>query len=198
MISRVWPARLALACALLVVTSGCLLPQEETVFPDLPKRQNSPLRIVAQQPASLRPIYFARVAATPQGANCSPDFSVSVEDQDLSVEDNDPSDTQQSRPVVQHLWYINRGAELNSKHTGDPVSGPGPSTRIVSAPVEVRTRLAELKNAAVVEVFVTDGLFTSTDGTAYLPPVGLPDGGVLVDTAYVDSFLWLVTLESCL
>ena len=53
-----------------------------------------------------------------------------------------------------------------------------------------------------MQVFVTDGRFIDERTPSLVeldPPVtaNLPDGGMLTDVAYVDSFDWLVEVTQC-
>jgi hypothetical protein len=173
---------------MLTLLQGCLLPQDESVFPVLPQKQNSPMRIVAVQP-EVRLNYLVRTEAT-RGSNCTPTFTVTVEDQDLT----DLTDTISSR------WYIDRPGGSIAPIAGSSVVYGGGSQRAVPAPVSVSNQLSTINDAKehLVEVFVTDSDFTDEVGKATRAPLGLlPDGGTLDDTVYVDTRLWLVTVQPC-
>lgn len=168
---------------------GCLLPQDDQVFPSLPPRKNSPLQIVGQVPAQRETTYLGTCAEQPA-------FQVDVSDLDL-------------RDTLKAVWFIDR-TPTSTAYLGAPVFPTGTERRTVSSP---RDRFVTDLNALVgptrrvVEVFVTDGDFTSLGETilAERPPVTwedgspvqLPDGGPVSNPASVDSYVWLVEVQSC-
>jgi hypothetical protein len=172
-----------LAQALLCLgTQGCLLPQDDVVFPDLPPKKNSPLRIVSQQPPMREVSLKVGALSTTCPAN---EFSVIVKDEDLG-------DTTRS------LWFIDRTMDTPPVAQTGYVPG-GSVQRVVTAPAALVSQLSALVDGQRhnVEVFVTDGEFSDTVGQATYPAGGyLPDGG-LRDVAYVDSYLWLVEVQRC-
>jgi hypothetical protein len=153
------------------------VPQEETVFPDLPKKENSRLKIVSWTPADARVTYVG---------TCDPGFK-------LSVTDPDVGDTISSK------WFIDRGAN-SASIDGRKVYGAGTVTREVTAPVALTNQLLNITDKAehLLEVYVTDSDFTDTVGLVERPPLGtLPDGGVWRDPAYIDYHNWFVSVNPC-
>jgi hypothetical protein len=163
---------------------GCVIPQDDVVFPDLPQKKNSPLKIVTWSPPGQRE-QTAEVGVS--SATCKPTvFSVVV---------NDPDANDQTRS----LWYIDR----TEGSPGIPgiADSVGSNTRTVRAPNTFANRLSTLVDGKrhLVEVYVTDGDFDQDKfGEASRLPVGtLIDGGPLLDPAYVDFNFWLVQVERC-
>lgn len=182
-----WPV---MVWVLLMTGSGCLIPQDETVFPTLPDKVNSPPRIVTASPPGPEITYFLKnmCAGSP--------LSVTVEDNDRRLE----SDGRQVYDALKSRWYLDRAGDSKSVD-GATLYGMNSAIRQVVAPEKFRDILGSLTKTAskhVVEVFVTDGNFTESVGVADRPPRGqLPDGGELRDEAYVDSYVWILTLEDC-
>ncbi len=167
--------RLGLAWALLGLgLTGCLLPQDDLVFPSIPPNKNAPPIIVSQNP----PSQVVTVCPTTE-------FSVSVFD--------DQGDT------LQVLWYIDRTSESDN-----PV---GAATTIrAGAPKTAKGALDNRLNGLIetgrhlVEVFVTDGLFSPTITPLSYPRGGTTDGGSAapeLDVAYVDQRSWFVEVKRC-
>jgi hypothetical protein len=177
LISRGNRLKWALAGVLLVLCAGCLVPQEETVFPDLPKKENSRLKIVSTMPSDRKVTYVG---------TCDPGFKVSVNDPDVG-------------DTISSKWFIDRSTN-SASIDGRKVYGAGTATRDVAAPVALTNQLLNITDKAdhLLEVFVTDSDFTDTVGLVERPPLGtLPDGGVWRDPAYIDSFLWVVSVNPC-
>jgi hypothetical protein len=177
-------ARTLLCCWSTWCLTGCLLPQDEAVFPDLPPARNNPLRIVNWSPSDLETTVL--VPASGASSGCATSFSVVVEDPDVA-------DSTQSQ------WYIDRTANSPS-FNGLPNLG-GSTVRTIAAPTALLAQLGSslyLDNQRhVVEVFVTDGQFGTQPGAASRPPVSLPDGGTLQDVAYVDTKAWFAVVQRC-
>lgn len=171
-------ARLLLALGASLCLAGCLLPQDEAVFPDLPPRRNTPPRILDYAPPDLVTSVFV-------GTSCvNTTFT-------LSVEELDTSDTLKSQ------WFIDR---TRSSPSYQGASVPGPATqRNIEAPASLLLGLGSFLDLQrhTVEAFITDSEFTETVGTATRAPVTLPDGGVLQDTGYVVTKAWFVDVKPC-
>jgi hypothetical protein len=161
--------------------AGCLVPQDDVVFPDLPPRRNTPLRLVNWSPQDLRTTVLVGASAS---SGCATTFSAVVEDQDLS-------DTTQSQ------WYLDR-TSTSPSFNGETNFG-GSTLRTIRAPAALLAQLGSYvdNQRHVVELFVTDGQFTEVVGEARLPRLDLPDGGFLQDTAYVDTKAWFVEVQRC-
>lgn len=181
---RPLPVAVGLLWVVLVAGVGCVIPQDDVVFPDLPLKKNSPLSIVSYSPPGQRE-QTAEVGMS--SATCKPSvFSVVVKDDDVNDQ-------------TRSLWYIDR-TEGSSGIPGIADS-VGSSIRTVKAPNTFNNQLSTLVDGKrhLVEVFVTDGDFDQDKvGEASRPPVGtLTDGGALIDPAYVDFNFWLVQVERC-
>jgi hypothetical protein len=171
-------ARCLLGLMASLCLAGCLLPQDEAVFPDLPPRRNTPPRVVTYAPPDLVTSVFV-------GTTCvNTTFS-------LSVEELDTADTLKSQ------WFIDRKASSPS-YPGASVLGPA-TQRDVEAPASLLLGLGSLLDAQrhLVEAFITDSEFTETVGEATRAPVTLPDGGVVVDIGYVVTKAWFVEVKPC-
>ncbi len=196
----------------LLALSGCFVLEDDPVLPDVPRKRNSPPRIVGQTPQD----NFTNVQI---GPSCSPEFSV-------RVEDDDRGDT------LAHKWWVDANPGYvsdikNSEILGIPVIGGKDLVRVVKAPKAVINHLADGKSHRV-EVFVTDGHFETDslipganpieppvlvprdagclpeDAGCYFNGAVLPSGEIfdagfdlLADEAYRVSYMWLVTTEAC-
>lgn len=185
-------ARLLLLGCVALMESACLLPQDDTVLPDLPPKKNSPLRILAQtvQPAQRKtPI----VVGTPSPTCPRTEFSVVVADEDTG----DP---------IRSQWYVDPNQNYEPSATspvfnGSPIFGGAAVNRTLTAPPAMLTYLQGLSNAQehVIEVWVTDGDFVPGPPTgATRPDRTLPDGTQVTDPAFTDAHVWIVTrVETC-
>lgn len=176
-------ARLLLCLVTGPLVSGCLLPQDDQVFSDLPPKRNSPPRIVRWQPERLPLTFYS-------GTGCAnTPFSVYVADEDLS-------------DTLRSYWFIDRTQD-SAPYNGAVVFGGSSLTREVVAPGGGRftTELSNLTTGShYVSVFVTDGDFQEiVDGNiiADRPPRLLTDGGLVEDVAYVDTYSWFLKVEPC-
>lgn len=165
---------------------GCLAFEDYPVLPDLPPKKNSPLRIL---PTGFKPEQQETTVTV--GANCArTTFSVQVADEDYG-------------DSIRSLWFVAPGPTTTGL-PGNPVLGGNTLERQVNSPNGVWAALTALAdgNAHRVEVLVTDGEFEEVvtnnvvSYRAKRPDRLLPDGTTLPDTAYTDSFLWLVTVQS--
>lgn len=186
-------ARLLLPVATSLFVEGCLLPQEPNTFPDLPPKRNTPPRIL---PAGRTPddkvatILIASAGCT----DIPPAFSVQVVDEDVGDGPQPVYDT------IQHQWFVDRTRGGTRAIGGNPIYDPPSPTRTVTSPPELLNTLSRLTDQErhVVEVYVTDGLFTA-DVNVVGPSDRMKhklDGGVN-DTAYLDMFSWYVEVAFC-
>jgi hypothetical protein len=168
-----------------LLSLGCVVPQDDIVFPTLPPRKNFPLRIVRQEPLSREVTYLA--------GNCATPFSVNVVDPDVGDR-------------IRYQWYVDR--TVDSTPVGSGFVNPGSGDKRVTSSAALNSRLAGLIDGKrhVVEVFVTDGEFAIDNiGPPSYPSGGtftrpLLDGGtetLELDQAYLDSYLWLVEVQRC-
>src|SRR5207248_2685321 len=113
-----------------------------------------------------------------------------VEDQDLDQ--------------IRNIWFVDPDSNFSTLFTqGAPVSTDGGS-RIASEtfpvnPVVIGTLSEPAEHR--LTVVIADGEFTrgpsgENDATLPLPPKPLSDGGTFTDTAYTDSFTWIVTSKA--
>lgn len=185
-------ARLLLLGCLALIQSACLLPQDDTVLPDLPPKKNSPLRVLAP---SIKPeqrkttIQVGTVSET-----CPrPEFS-------MQVSDDDTGDR------IRSQWFVDprpnyEPTATNPVFSGGTIFGGTSVTRQVTAPNAMLTFLTGLVDGKehLVEAWVTDGEFdpNAPPTSVSHDPQTLPDGTVVTDTAYTDSNVWVVTVEEC-
>ncbi len=174
---------LLLAC--LSAFSGCFIPQDEPLLPDLPPKRNSPPKIVGQRPLQ------QETRVTISGSCEKTRFEIDVRDDDTA----NPLST---------LWFVDPGP-ASPVLRGETVSGSATRTiRTLKEPSGLSLALLPLTDGKRhrVQVFVTDGRFIDERTPSLVeldPPVtaNLPDGGMLTDVAYVDSFDWLVEVTQC-
>lgn len=154
------------------------------MFPDLPPRRNTPLRIILFSPQDLETTVLVG-----SSSSCAPtSFQVVVDEED-------------STDSTTSLWYVDRKIGLPSpSFFGGTILGSEttPTLRTVNAPAVVLAQLASLVDSQrhVVEVFVTDGTFTSNPGEA-TRVAHLPDGGTMPDTVGLDTKAWFVQVQRC-
>lgn len=180
----------AMARLLLLVTcaaaSGCLLPQDDVVYPDLPPAKNSPLRIVATKPQQA--IITVPIGTTP---GCKPEFNATVVDPDHK------SDS------IRSLWFVDpQGGDFMTARlivSGATVFPNVNDGRTVTAPTAVITQLSSLNDGRPhnLWVFVTDGEFVGATLDTFKLNRTLPDGTTVEDSAYIDSFWWQVEVQAC-
>lgn len=187
-----------MAQLLLVSTiAGCLVPQPNQYFEDIPAQRNRSPAFVSWTPTAFETLATVGTIT----ATCKPSdaFQVTINEPD--------GDT------VQALWYVyapqNFAIDMAPAGYPTPIYGTDstdPSKRMVTAPGAVAAALgnAQVGTKVVVEVFVTDSDFASdTSGLYFFPatgkrrPLDLPDGGRLQDDAYVINLRWLVTVVTC-
>lgn len=185
-------ARLLLCGAVALLEGACLIPQDDTVLPDLPPKKNSPLRVLAPtaKPAQRR----TTVQVGTPGPTClRPEFSMTVLDEDTG----DP---------IRSQWYVDPTATYeqtptNPVFTGAVIFGGTSTTRQVTAPNAMLTFLASLVDGKehLVEAWVTDSEFTpdAPPTSVFRDQRVLPDGTEVPDTAYTDFNVWVVKVEPC-
>lgn len=178
--------RNTLACWLLwVITlggaAGCLFPQDDQMFPDLPPKKNSPPRFLE---STVKP---PQVAPLQLGDGCPlPRFEV-------SVEDPDPADPIRSR------WWVDPDTEFTKPSFVGRVLDPS-STARRAAPVTGPTALTAQGGPLRVTgehrlvVVIADGEFS--DGIQTRPnSQKLPDGGTVDDPTYTATLSWTLTTD---
>lgn len=185
-------ARLLLLGGLALMESACLLPQDDTVLPDLPPKKNSPLRVLAP---SIKPeqrkatIHVGTVSET-----CPrPEFSMTVSDDDTADQ-------------IRSVWFVDprpnyEPTATNPAFSGGVIFGGTSVTRQVTAPNAMLTFLTGLVDGKehLVEAWVTDSEFdpNAPPTSVSRPNRTLSDGTVVPDIAYTDSNVWVVTVEEC-
>ncbi len=178
-----------LLCLVVVCTPilGCLIPQDEQVIPELPKKRNSPLRIVSQFPEGPATTFYSSSTCRDRNKGFN-----------LTIVDEDVGDTIRSR------WFIDKS--INTVPYEPSARPPGAAQRIVEAPISA-SFANELSNLAsgtthLLTVYVTDSSFEEViNGLIAVSrtPEVLPDGGTITDRAFLDSFTWVLTIngETC-
>jgi hypothetical protein len=187
-------ARLLLFACLALAGSACLIPQDDAVFPDLPPRKNSPLRVLAP---SVKPEQRkTTIRVGPVSETCPrPEFSMTVADEDTGDQ-------------IRSLWFVDPTPTYQPTPTnpvpvfnGGVIFGGTSVTRQVSAPNAMLTFLTGLVDGRehLVEAWVTDGEFDPNGPPTSVsrPDRTLPDGSTVPDTAYTDSNVWIVRVEDC-
>ena len=169
---------MAVVCAPL---AGCLFPQDDQVFPELPPKRNAPLKIVDQDPREPRRVYRNSTACPSQ----NPTFKLIVDDEDIA-------DTVRSR------WFVG-----TQSFEGRNVTATGSRGREVAAPTEsgFRAVLANLTagRTELLTVYVADTEVRLIEGQITVEPRErvLPDGTVVEDEGSLDSFTWVLDVEPC-
>ncbi len=174
-------AGLLLCLGVSPLVSGCLLPQDDQVFSELPPKRNSPPRVVRWTPAE-RGAFFASTGCTNEA------FSISVVDDDVA-------------DTLRALWFIDRTKD-SQPYPVSPLFPTTSATRIIAAPTG--RFITDLSNLGVgahqVSVFITDGEFQEIvegDIIAERAPRALPDGGLVEDVAYIAFFSWFLEVQQC-
>ena len=172
--------------------SGCLWPQDDTLFYEPPPQKNSPPRILLTQIKPAQDSSF--LPKNPMtGQNCTLPFSFFVEDPDVA-------------DAIRVRWFVFApGATRGNAIAGDKTISGGVSTLrpgSVTAPLGLHNTELAQNGDHRVEVEIADGFFDDTSPTGTEPKFrSMPDGGVLKDDAYIDSYLWIVktsdTLQAC-
>lgn len=211
-------AAMLLSLGLAALSSGCFVLEDDPVLPDVPRKRNSPLRIL---PGTQRPTENQTTIYV--GSNCpTPEFSVKVWDDDFA-------------DVIEHKWWVDAPAgyvpDINNREIGGTkILGGSSGVRTVNAPKGVINALGGKTDKGIhfVEVFATDGYFDADslvphpnaispavvvardggclpdDGGCYANGAQLPDGttfdagfDTLTDEAYRVSYMWVVKVEAC-
>ena len=178
----------AMAGLLLCVMSstpllGCLFPQDEDVFPELPPKRNSPLQIKAQAPELRTTFYNSTMCQS-----LNKPFTLTVEDEDTV-------------DVVSSIWFIGE----TTTQPFIPTSVPGGSKiRSVTAPSSLgfKSALANLTagRTQTLTAYVADTLFQEVLGgnvEVQLREERLVDGVLVRDVGYKDSLTWVLDVEPC-
>jgi hypothetical protein len=172
------PAHLALLPALASLLLGaCLLPQDDTILPDIVPSLNQPPAILE---ALVQP--STRIFSIDGGSSC-PDLVFSA-----PVEDPDIGDT------LYFDYYVDSNADTGLVEQGTvPPSGSAIRTAAASYTVDfAETGPVQVPGTHFVEVLVADGVLVN--GMPLPKTVVLPDGGTRQDTTFAVSYVWLVTV----
>ncbi|MFT3708294.1 MAG: hypothetical protein QM817_11630 [Archangium sp.] len=172
----------------LLLSSGCLIPQDDQVLDELPPRRNTPLRIVNREPEGPQTTFYTQMSCAPPQA-----FTVAVSDDDTV----DP---------IYSLWFIDQDPNT-VPFTTTPKPPSSSTVREIKAP-SASTFTNALANLSLgthlLTVYVADTAFNEVDNqlvTAGPRQVSIPasDGGTVVvpDPGYVDSFTWVLQVERC-
>jgi hypothetical protein len=169
----------------MTAVSGCFWPQDDQVFSEIPPKRNSPPRIILEQvhpggiDYSLKP-------------GCPNPFSLFVEDPDVS----DPIYNRWFvyAPGAQPLTYFDGIALQN---TGTKSVRPNPIT--IAQPWLSTSSELNQNGEHRLEVRISDGAFigSSTDQVAPHQKT-MPDGGVVDDPSYIDSYVWVIKTSDSL
>jgi hypothetical protein len=164
-----------------MVASGCLLPQDDALIPDVPKAKNRYPRIIKETllPGSPHTIEISDQACK------QTDFGAFVEDPDIG-------------DVINVRWFV----EAPSDHSGpvypdtiSPSSTPIRNTRVTARREMLSALLAlELDSPHKVELWIADGTFGQGVETLQREE-RLSDGGTIKDLTYTDTYTWSVTVK---
>lgn len=173
----------------LLLSSGCLIPQDDQVIEDLPPRRNTPLRIVTRSPEGPQTTYYTQASCAPPGQSFA-----------LVVSDDDTVD------FVYSMWFIDQDPNTVPFTTTPKASSNSP-TREIKAPAAstFTNALANLTlGTHLLTVYVADTQFNEVENQLVTAgprqvPLTLADGGTVTvaDPGYVDSFTWVLQVERC-
>ncbi len=166
------------------MVSGCLIPQDDQVIPELPPLKNRPPRIVAARYGNER----ADEVELRTGTACSrEEFNVLVDDLDLD-------------DTLRSFWFIDK-TETSLPLSPSPLGGSGQVTRTLSQPSGIRTQLGNLSAGPHrLTVYVVDSDIQEIQNAQIRPverEVLLPDGKTGRNDGYVDEFTWFINAVSC-
>jgi hypothetical protein len=173
----------------MLLSSGCLFPQDDQVLDQIPPRRNMPLRIIAPKPAGPRTTYFTQ----PQCAPADQGFSLTVADEDTV-------------DVIYSLWFIDQDPNTVPFSATPRPAGTSVARKLDQPQATTFTNaLSNLMTGThLLTVFVADTTFNEVNGGVItvaqrFVPVPEGDGGttVVADTGYVDSFTWVLQVERC-
>jgi hypothetical protein len=179
-------AGLLLSALCCIPLAGCLIPQDEDVIPQLPPKRNGPIKILDQDPRTLRTRFYRSTALCPSPVN--PAFRLTVGDEDLA-------------DLVHSRWFIGASAE---PFRPTPIQGGSSTSRTVDAPSSLgfKSALANLDTGTeILTVYVADTDFKEVVGTTIdlvdRAARQLPDGTFAVDEGSYDTFTWTLDVEPC-
>jgi hypothetical protein len=170
------PARVLLAMFTTALLGGCLILEDDPVFPDLPAKKNSPVRI-------------QRVSSPPQRESTIRPRSCGAVEFSVTVLDEDTVGT-----TVRSLWFVDPvPGYASGEFRGENVPG---GTRQLVAPPRFIEKLETLTDGIRhrVEVWVTDGEFVP-GGIDVVPPGASAE--VPLNEYGSDSALWLIEVQAC-
>lgn len=179
-------ARLLL-CGWVTGMSGCLIPQDDQVLPELPPMKNRPPRVAARVPAS--DVVEHKQSAVPQCLAANATFS-------LTVEDPDTGDTLRS------FWFVEKD-ETSLPFTPQAVPPGTSEARIVAAPTSnaFTTALANLQTGRrLLTVYVADRDIEEINNGEIRPvdtEVTLPDGTTATNPGYFVQHTWVLEVVPC-
>ncbi len=169
--------------------SGCLLPQDDQVYPRIPSSQNLPPVILD---TGRKPVQTPTPVVT--GITCKPEFQVLVQD---------------DSPTIQHKWFIDPESDYippadgtNPGYVGENQSGTAGTIRVLKPLSGFFNYLATLKGTNHrVDVVITDGNLAEKPNGAldYAPnSIGFDELGNEVKlTPYHVIFTWTVSIQPC-
>lgn len=163
------------------IASGCIIPQEDHVLEELPRRKNRPPRIIPERisPPEVR-------VPLKNGPECQVEFTVAVEDPDI---DN----------IIRVAYFVDFDPTIEQNPTFGSPRELAPS----SSTVRPETVRASFKGSSLnttlfsvgrhfVDVIVSD---TGLDDERLPGPATVfADGGF--DPGYSDRFTWVVETEA--
>jgi hypothetical protein len=178
--------RLLTGVFLLAALSGCLLPQDIQVLPDLPPAKNTAPQILDE---GVRPNVTSITIKV--GMGCKPNLTTGFE---VPVKDDDYDEARGAyTDKISSLWIV----DPNGTNPGFPGRAAPPfsptDVRLLGNPSEILGAGSALTVAGphVLQVIVADGDLV---GIGMPEPVfkPLPDGGTFEDPTYTDSYQWNV------
>jgi hypothetical protein len=169
----------------LTAVSGCFWPQDDQLFTEIPRKKNSPPRIVLDQ---VKP---GGVDVSLKPSSCPNPFSIIVEDPDIA----DP---------IYNRWFVYApGAKPVAYFDGEKLTSSTKPVRdkAIIPPAQWLNISSELMQNGEhrLEVVIADGLIRGSSATDVEPhSYPLADGGTVDDSSYIDSYVWVVKTSDSL
>ncbi|MGV3619783.1 MAG: hypothetical protein ACO1OB_03140 [Archangium sp.] len=177
-------ARLLLCLFSGVSLSGCLIPQDDQVIPELPPLKNRAPRIVSTTPSSVEVAF----KGSPACATQNPSFS-------LVVSDADTGDS------IRSVWFVGEPTQGRDYRSAPSLPTASSERQILAPTNDFQSALQNLMTGVhVVKVIVTDREISDVSlgvVSTVNREVALPDGTTATDYGEQDSFSWVLRVSPC-